>query len=150
MQRALDVALRYPVKALKLAIDPFWRDEPVLAEELLFTAREAVGHDIELMLDATASYSNYQQIESLLPALHACQIRWLEAPFPLDNPKLFRELQQCGIPIGAGDTGLTAPAEWQAYFTEGQIDIAQPDISWVGALPPYRKSQIWLIRPVAG
>ena len=84
------------------------------------------------MLDATASFDNCSQIEALLPALRDCQIQWLEAPFPLDSISQFRELQKFGIPVAAGDTGLTAPAEWLAYFSEANIDIAQPDISWVG------------------
>jgi L-alanine-DL-glutamate epimerase-like enolase superfamily enzyme len=128
----MDSALRFPVRALKLAIDPFWRDEPQRAAELLCAARSHVGNELELMLDATASFNDCQQIEPLLPALRECRIKWLEAPFPLDNLDQFRELQKAGIPVGAGDTGLTAPAEWLPFFREGQIDIAQPDISWVG------------------
>ncbi len=132
LRQALDGALRYPVRALKLAIDPFWRDEPYQAVELLLAARQHVGHELELMLDATATFRDCEQIEPLLPVLRECRIQWLEAPFPLDNLDQFRKLQKAGIPVGAGDTGLTAPAEWRPYFSEGRIDIAQPDISWVG------------------
>lgn len=132
LRRALDSALSFPVKALKLAIDPFWRDEPQRAIELLHAARAHVGNELEMMLDATATFSDCKQIEPLLPALRECRIQWLEAPFPLDCIDQFRELQSAGIPVGAGDTGLTAPSEWIPYFREGQIDIAQPDISWVG------------------
>ncbi|MEH6578653.1 MAG: mandelate racemase/muconate lactonizing enzyme family protein [Amphritea sp.] len=129
---AIDRALRYPVKALKLAIDPFWKDEPESAIELLFAARNFVGPDFELMLDATASFDNYAQIKPLLPAVRECRIQWLEAAFPLDNIAQYRDLKQAGIPVAAGDTGLTAPAEWIPYFSDANIDIAQPDISWVG------------------
>lgn len=132
LHKALDIGLSYPVKALKLAIDPFWRDEPELATRLLYAAREYVGKDIRLMLDATASFQHYGDIEWLIPSLKACNIEWLEAPFPLDHIAEFAKLQQTGIPVGAGDTGLTAPAEWLPYFKQGKINIAQPDISWVG------------------
>ncbi len=132
LAKSLDKALKYPVKALKLAIDPFWREEPELAIELLFAARAHVGKDIALMLDATATFSDYKQIEPLLGTIRECDFQWLEAPFPLDNIEQYRELQKAGIPVGAGDTGLTAPTEWIPYFREGKIDIAQPDISWVG------------------
>ncbi|OZG75384.1 hypothetical protein BTA51_03120 [Hahella sp. CCB-MM4] len=132
LQEALEKALRYPVKALKLAIDPFWRDEPALAEKLLLTAREYVGDKLELMLDATASFSHCGQLEPLIPVLRHCRVQWLEAPFPLDRIEQFIEIKSSGIPIGAGDTGLTAPDEWLPYFREAKIDIAQPDISWVG------------------
>lgn len=132
LRHAIDHALQFPVKALKLAIDSFWKDEPELAIELLHAARTHVGSELELMLDATATYTDCAQLEPLLPALHECRIQWLEAPFPLDNIDQFRNLKSAGIPIGAGDTGLTAPAEWQPFFSEAHIDIAQPDISWVG------------------
>jgi len=132
LRQAMDKAMQYPVKALKLAIDPFWRDEPELATELLYAARTHAGAELELMLDATATFSDCQQLEPLLPALKECRIQWLEAPFPLDQIDQFAQLKQAGIPIGAGDTGLTAPEEWRPFFTEAQIDIAQPDISWVG------------------
>ena len=132
LHKALDKALKFPVKALKLAIDPFWVNETDLAIQLLTAAREYVADDIELMLDATASFIDCEQLAPLLPTLHDCSIKWLEAPFPLDHLDQFRLLQKAGIPVGAGDTGLTAPAEWLAYFKEGEIDIAQPDISWVG------------------
>ncbi|WP_020410170.1 mandelate racemase/muconate lactonizing enzyme family protein [Hahella ganghwensis] len=132
LYRALENALRYPVKALKLAIDPFWRDSPQLATELLLKARDFVGPDMELMLDAVASFTHRDQLKPLLPTLHECHIRWLEAPFPLDHLDQYRRIKESGIPIAAGDTGLTAPDEWLPYFRDAQIDIAQPDISWVG------------------
>lgn len=132
LHKALDNALTYPVKALKLAIDPFWREEPELAKTLLHAARSYVGEELELMLDATASFIHCDQLAPLLPTLRECRIQWLEAPFPLDHIAQFRQLQKAGIPVGAGDTGLTAPNEWIPYFHDGQIDIAQPDISWVG------------------
>ncbi len=132
LQRALDRALAYPVRALKLAIDPFWRDDPERGAEMLYAARRHVGSGMELMLDATASFSHCDQLAPLLPALRACDIRWLEAAFPLDLIDQYRQLKAAGIPVAAGDTGLTAPAEWLPFFRDAQIDIAQPDISWVG------------------
>lgn len=132
LHKRLDLALKYPVKALKLAIDPFWRDEPELAIKLLKGARSYVGDEIELMLDATASFSHHSQFDPLVNALKTTGITWLEAPFPLDQIDQYKAVQRLGIPVGAGDTGLTAPEEWRPYFSEGKIDIAQPDISWVG------------------
>lgn len=132
LEQQLEKALRYPVKALKLAIDPFWREQPEVGIEMLEKARELVGTDIQLMLDATASFTEYQQLLPLIPSLKKCGIRWLEAAFPLDMIDQFCQLKQADIAVGVGDTGLTAPAEWQPYFDRNCIDIAQPDISWVG------------------
>ena len=132
LHQALDRALHYPVKALKLAIDPFWREQPELGIELLETARAYVGNEMALMLDATASFQHCSELAPLVPTLKACDIQWLEAAFPLDLLDQYQQLKEAGIPVGAGDTGLTAPAEWVPYFEQAQIDIAQPDISWVG------------------
>ena len=112
LRHSLDRALRYPVRALKLAIDSFWRDETDRAQELLQAARQHVGPDMELMLDAVSNFRDYEQIAPLMPAFHDCGIKWLEAPFPLDQIDQFRALKDQSIPVGAGDTGLTAPAEW--------------------------------------
>lgn len=128
----LDNALVYPVKAIKLAIDSFWREDTELALTLLYAAREYVGNEVDIMFDATATFNSYSEIEFLIPALRECNVQWIEAPFPLDNIHQYLQLQKSGIPIGAGDTGLTAPNEWVPYFEHGKINIAQPDISWVG------------------
>ncbi|MGB1239908.1 MAG: enolase C-terminal domain-like protein, partial [Pseudomonadales bacterium] len=105
LKLAIDNAAKYPVKALKLAIDAFWSVEPGLGVSLLRAAREHLGDDIELMLDATAVFNSFEQIEPLLPALRECRFTWLEAPFPLDKLEEFRKLQGQGIAVGAGDTG---------------------------------------------
>ena len=139
VRRSIDIGLEYPVKALKIAIDPFWREQTDLAIELLQAARKHVGPGMQLMLDATASFNHYDELEPLLPALRDCNIHWLEAPFPLDAIHQHRRLSRCGIPVGAGDTGLTAPAEWESIFDEGKIQIAQPDISWVGGFTGLQK-----------
>ena len=139
VKRSIDTGLEYPVRALKIAIDPFWRKQTELAIELLQTARDHVGPNMQLMLDATASFSLCDELEPLLPALRDCNIHWLEAPFPLDAIHEHRKLSECGIPIGAGDIGLTAPAEWESMFDQGKIHIAQPDISWVGGFTGLQK-----------
>lgn len=64
--------------------------------------------------------------------LQDCNISWLEAPFSLDNLSAFEAIKDWPIPIGVGDTGLTASHEWEPFFAAGAIDIAQPDIGWVG------------------
>lgn len=132
LRRALDRTRAYPARAIKLAIDGFWREERALAQRLLLTAREHLGDEMPIMLDATATFQDAADIQWLLPVLKDCRIDWLEAPFSLDNLAAFEALRDAGIPVAVGDTGLTASAEWEPYFAAGAIDIAQPDIGWVG------------------
>jgi len=73
LRLALDQALKQPVRAVKLAIDSFWREERDLAQLLLMTARKHLGSSIEIMLDATATFQNEQDIQWLLPILQDCK-----------------------------------------------------------------------------
>lgn len=45
-----------------------------------------------------------------------------------------RRFQGFGVPTGGGDLGLTTRHEFAHMLDEGQIDIAQPDVTMVGGL----------------
>jgi L-alanine-DL-glutamate epimerase-like enolase superfamily enzyme len=61
-----------------------------------------------------------------------CGLHWLEAPLELDDVEGHARFQGWGIPIGAGDLGLTTHYEYVDILDRGKCDIAQPDISVVG------------------
>ena len=44
-----------------------------------------------------------------------------------------------GVAIGGGDLGLTTRFEYQQMFDQGQIDIAQPDVTMVGGLTELKR-----------
>ena len=128
----------YRPRAVKVAARRFWHDEPALAARLIHLARERLGPDRLLMVDAISAFDSADEVKRMLPVFHECDVHWLEAPLPLDDLEGHRALSDCGIPLGVGDLGLTAPAEWRPYFESGVVGIAQPELTQIGGLTGLR------------
>ena len=101
-------------------------------------SRERLGPDRLLMVDAISAFDSADEVKRMLPVFHECDVHWLEAPLPLDDLEGHRALSDCGIPLGVGDLGLTAPAEWRPYFESGVVGIAQPEVTQIGGLTGLR------------
>lgn len=132
----LDRGLAMGLRAIKLVADPWWREDPHGAAEVLRVARAHVGQDVRLMLDAATAWTSAEQGLPLLPALAECRFQWLEAPLPLDDLDGHARFAGQGVPIGGGDLGLTSVAEFESMFEVGRIDIAQPDVTMFGGFTP--------------
>jgi L-alanine-DL-glutamate epimerase-like enolase superfamily enzyme len=132
LRRNIDARSHYPVGALKIAADRNWQGNPRLVTELVTAARAHVGDEKELMIDAVTAFDSAAEALALMPVFRDCRVAWLEAPLPLDDIAGHRALKDHGVPIAAGDIGLTAPAEWLPFFDQAEIDIAQPDVTMVG------------------
>lgn len=133
--RAIDAVLadpRFPVTALKLSAEAHWGEEPEKVQALAARVRRHVGPDIELMFDAFEGFTSVGVAAETIPALVEAGFRWLEAPLPVDDMEGHSALAGRGIPIAAGDTGITAPAEWRPWLDHTGVDIMQPDIGWAG------------------
>jgi L-rhamnonate dehydratase len=133
--RAIDAVLadpRFPVGALKLSADPHWGVGPERVQALVARVRRHVGPSLELMFDAFECFPSVEVAAEIIPALVEAGFRWLEAPLPVDDMEGHGALVGRGISIAAGDTGITAPAEWQPWLDHTGIDIVQPDIGWAG------------------
>lgn len=134
VRRNIDRGLKLGLKAIKIVTDPFWRDDIRLAEKLVRTAREHVGPDIRLMVDAATAWNEADQGLPLMPLFRENNFAWVEAPLPLDDLKGYARFHGHGVPIGGGDLGLTTRFEYEQMFREGLIDIAQPDVTMAGGL----------------
>ena len=130
----IDRGLKLGLKAIKIVADPFWRDDLDLCAKLIRTAREHVGRDILLMVDAATAWSKAEEGLPLMPLFREHGFAWVEAPLPLDDLEGHARFQGFGVPIGGGDLGLTTCAEYRQMFDIGKIDIAQPDVTMVGGL----------------
>lgn len=134
VRRNIDRGLKLGLKAIKIVADPFWRDDLDLCAKLIRTAREHVGRDILLMVDAATAWSKAEEGLPLIPLFREHGFAWVEAPLPLDDLEGHARFQGFGVPIGGGDLGLTTCAEYRQMFDIGKIDIAQPDVTMVGGL----------------
>ena len=132
VKRNIDRGLKMGLQAIKIAADPFWRDDLELTESLIRAAREHAGPSIRLMVDLAGAIRTPEEGLPLMPIFHAFGFAWVEAPLPVDNVHGHRRFQGFGIPIGGGDLGCTTRFEYEQMLDVGEIDIAQPDISMAG------------------
>ena len=134
VRRAIDRGLARGLKAIKIVADPHWRADLKRTEGLIRTAREHVGPDVRLMVDAATAWQTADEGLPLMPIFRDFDFRWVEAPLPIDDLDGHARFQGFGVPIGAGDLGLTTRFEYEEMFERGKADIAQPDVTMVGGL----------------
>lgn len=134
VRRNIDRGLKLGLKAIKIVADPFWRDDLAKTSGLIRAARDHVGPDIRLMVDAATAWSRAEEGLPLMPIFKDNDFHWVEAPLPIDDLDGHARFQGFGIPIGGGDLGLTTRYEYEEAFIRGKIDIAQPDVTMAGGI----------------
>ena len=134
VRRTIDRGLDLGLRAIKIVADPFWRNDLALTETLIRTARDHVGPDIRLMVDAATAWAHAEEGLPLMPLFRDFGFEWVEAPLPVDDLAGHARFQGFGVPIGGGDLGLTTRYEYEQAFDVGLIDIAQPDVTMVGGI----------------
>ena len=107
---------------------------------LVKAAREAVGDDVELMVDAgwKVNRSAYDAVE-LLKALADYNIYWFEDFMHPENYEGYKKVKEAGVStrLAAGEQEATA---WGfRKLIESGIDVVQPDISRCGGFTQMRK-----------
>jgi L-alanine-DL-glutamate epimerase-like enolase superfamily enzyme len=130
----IDRGLKLGLRAIKIVADPFWREDLDKTALLVRTAREHVGKDIRLMVDAATAWAKAEEGLPIMPIFKENDFFWVEAPLPIDDLDGHARFQGYGIPIGGGDLGLTTRFEYEEAFLRGKIDIAQPDVTMAGGL----------------
>ncbi len=139
VKRNIDRGLKLGLKAIKIVVDPFWRDDLQLAASLVRAAREHVGPDFMLMIDCATGWTTADQGLPLMPIFRDNGLAWVEAPLPIDDLDGHARFQGFGVPIGAGDLGLTTRYEYEIMFDRAKADIAQPDVTMVGGLSELKR-----------
>ena len=134
VRRNIDRGLKLGLKAIKIVADPHWRRDMRKAEAIIRTARDHVGPDIRLMVDAATAWEKAEDGLPLMPIFRDHNFLWVEAPLPIDDLEGHARFQGFGVPIGGGDLGLTTRYEYEHAFEVGKIDIAQPDVTMAGGL----------------
>lgn len=117
-------------KALKLRIG----GDSVTADIARVEAvRRAFGPDIDILTDANTGYS-LADARRAMPAFAACQVGWLEEPFPAHDYRLYRDAKAFSpVPLAAGENHFTR-FEFSRLIEEGVVSIIQPDLSKCGGI----------------
>jgi L-alanine-DL-glutamate epimerase-like enolase superfamily enzyme len=107
--------------------------------ESVAVARDAVGDEVELMLDTNCPWSVEEAIAAAR-RLEPLRLRWLEEPVwpPEDYRGLARVRAATSIPIAGGENEATAFG-FRAIVEAGAVDVAQPSVTKVGGLSELRK-----------
>jgi L-alanine-DL-glutamate epimerase-like enolase superfamily enzyme len=127
-----DAMSRLRLRHLKFAADPWWVEDLTFLARLLRAARETLGKEGKLIVDAALSYPTAEEGLKLVPILREVGVLFLEAPLPLDDIEGHARMAQAGIPLGVGDLGLTHADEFIEAMDRGGASICQPDITSVG------------------
>ena len=107
--------------------------------ESVAVARDAVGDDVELMLDVNCPWSVEEAI-AMARRLEPFGLRWLEEPVwpPEDYGGLARVRAATSIPSAAGENDATAFG-FRALVEAAAADVAQPSVTKVGGLSELRR-----------
>ena len=130
-------------KAIKMGWRPFGRVSSRLDEVLVRTAREAVGPDVELMVDAGGSEQfwprGYKWALETARMLADYDIVWFEEALPPDDIEGYVKLREhAPVAIATGEV-LTRRQSFMPWIERGAADILQPDCSKVGGLSEAKK-----------
>lgn len=143
LREQLQQQLARGFRAIKLGWRPFGRVSASLDEELVRTARETVGTDVELMVDAGGSEQFWPHgvswARNTARMLGDYQVTWFEEALPPDDVDGFLELRQNSpVPIATGEV-LTRRQAFQPFLTRRAVDIIQPDVTKCGGLSEGRR-----------
>jgi L-alanine-DL-glutamate epimerase-like enolase superfamily enzyme len=145
--RMRDEAQRYRAmgfKALKIGWGPFGRrDDAKLDEAIVRAARDGLGDDARLFVDAGASDAYWPQ--GLKWALRTSRMLkdynagWFEEALKPDAIDEYVELRrQSPVPIAGGEV-LTRRQSFTPWLVRGAFDIVQPDVTKVGGISEQRR-----------
>lgn len=130
-------------RAFKIGWGPFGRASDTLDEQIVRAAREAVGPDAQLMVDAGGSdafWSNgLKWALRTADMLAAYDVAWFEEPLnpdALDDFVILR--RQAPLPIAGGEV-LTRRQAFAPWLEAGAFDIVQPDVTKVGGISEERR-----------
>ena len=101
--------------------------------ELVAAARDALGPDIDLMVDAGRAWTAEQAL-ARAEAFAPYDVFWLEEPLgPWDMAGYGRLSAASPIPIAAGEA-IALPGEYEQLLQVGGVQVVQPDLGRVGGL----------------
>lgn len=116
-------------RALKLRVGDTWRADI----ERVGAAREALGENIDLLVDANTSYT-VADVRRVMPAFDEMKVGWLEEPFPPHDAASYRIARDFGsTPLAAGENHYTR-FEFQRVLEDRSITVLQPDLSKTGGI----------------
>jgi D-galactarolactone cycloisomerase len=108
-----------------------------VSAERVRVLREAVGPDVEIMIDCHGTLS-VAEAKRLCRKIEPYDVAWFEEPTPIDFPDGMRQVREStDIPIAAGESEQTRYA-FRDLLLAGAVDVVQPDLAICGGLSEAR------------
>jgi D-galactarolactone cycloisomerase len=136
-------------RAFKIGWGPFGRRSDDMDEAIVRAAREAIGAESLLMVDAGASDAfwphGYKWALRTSEMLADYEVAWFEEPLLPDALQDYVRLREHSrVPIAGGEV-LTRRQSFQPWLEAGAFDIVQPDVTKVGGISEERRIA-WMAR----
>lgn len=136
-------------RAFKIGWGPFGRRSNAVDEAIVSAAREAIGPDSLLMVDAGGSDAfwpqGYKWALRTSEMLANFEVAWFEEPLSPDAFRDYARLRENSkVPIAGGEV-LTRRQAFQPWLEAGAFDIVQPDVTKVGGISEERRIA-WMAR----
>src|SRR5882672_8121211 len=130
-------------RAFKIGWGPFGRRNNALDEAIVRAAREAVGPESLLMVDAGASDAfwpqDYKWAARTARMLADYDVHWFEEPLLPDNLHDYVLLRNTSpVPIAGGEV-LTRRQSFTPWLQQRAFDVVQPDATKVGGISEERR-----------
>lgn len=143
LRETLAATVERGFRAIKLGWRPFGRRSSKFDELLVRTARETVGDDVDLLVDAGGSEQfwphGYKWALNTARMLADYQVGWFEEPLPPDDIEGYIELRRHSpVPVAGGEV-LTRRQSFIPWIERRAVDILQPDATKCGGLSEARR-----------
>jgi D-galactarolactone cycloisomerase len=138
MADRLNPAIERGFKAIKMGWGPFGRESRQIDEAIVKAAREAVGPDVELMVDAGGSDAywphGYKWALETAKMLVNYDVTWFEEALRPDDLQGYIKLtENAPLPITSCEV-LTRRQAFMPWIEQRAVDYIQPDVTKVGGL----------------
>ncbi len=121
------------IPRVKIKIGESWGGEVARDLRRMAQARDAIGPDVELFVDANGGYGRKQAIR-MMAAAADLDVRWFEEPVSSDDLEGLKEVRDAArADVAAGEYG------WDLYYfrrmcAAGAVDCLQADVSRCGGI----------------
>lgn len=115
--------------------------KPAVAEDVrrLAAVREAIGEDMELMVDANQGWTVAEAIRRTR-AFEPFHLTWMEEPLPAEDIDGHVRLSRTtATPIAIGES-LYSLSHFREYLQRGACNVVQVDVGRIGGITPWMKT----------
>lgn len=127
------------IDRVKIKIGESWGTEPRRDKARMRHAREVIGNDVELFVDANGGY-NTKSAMRIMDDVAELDVRWFEEPVSSDNlAGLAAVRRRVRAEVAAGEYGWD-PYYFQRMCAAGAVDCLQADVTRCGGITGWLKA----------